>query len=70
MTNISSKKENNFFNIMYLIIITMTTVGYGDFTATTYPGRCLIMFTALWGAFMISLVVLTVSNVLQLQKEQ
>ena len=46
----------------------MTTVGFGDFSPNTYPGKVIIMFTALWGAFMISLLVLTVSNVFDLKK--
>lgn len=48
----------------------MTTVGYGDLSPKTYPGKVIIMFTALWGAFMISLLVLTVSNVFGLSKNQ
>jgi len=41
----------------------LTTVGYGDLSPNTYPGKIVIIFTALWGAFMISLLLLTVSNV-------
>jgi len=48
----------------------MTTVGFGDFSPKTYMGKLIIMFTALWGAFMISLLVLTVSNVFNLSKNQ
>jgi len=55
---------------LYLIVITMTTVGFGDFSPKTYMGKLIIMFTALWGAFMISLLVLTVSNVFNLSKNQ
>ena len=44
----------------------MTTVGYGDYQPYTYPGKIVIMFTALWGAFMISLILLTVSNIFKM----
>lgn len=69
-TKETASNEGNFFNSIYLIIITMTTVGFGDFRPQTYPGKTVIMFTALWGAFMISLLVLTVSNVFGLSKNQ
>lgn len=55
--------EGKYFNCLYLIIITLSTVGYGDLSPDTYPGKFVIIFTALWGAFMISLLLLTVSNV-------
>ena len=42
---------------------TLTTVGYGDFEPRTFPGKFIIMCTALWGAIMISLIVLTVSKI-------
>ena len=60
-TDIFSDEQGQYFNILYLVIVTMTTVGFGDLTPHTYPGKIIIMVTAIWGAFMISLVVLTVS---------
>jgi len=54
----------SYFEFVYFVIITITTVGYGDFSATTVVGRILICIIALWGAVLISLVILVVSNVL------
>jgi len=51
-----------YFNALYLVMITMTTVGYGDIAPKTTTGKVIIMFTAIWGAVMISFVVIMVSN--------
>ena len=48
----------------------MTTVGYGDIKPNTIPAKLLSMITAVWGAVMISLIVLTVSSVFDLKKNQ
>lgn len=48
--------------------MTMTTVGYGDVTPHTTGGKYVCMFTALWGAFMVSLLVLMVSNFFELSR--
>ena len=63
-----AKSEGLYFNSVYLIIVTLTTVGFGDFSPKTYPGKIIIMMTSIWGAVMISLVVLVVSNVFDLTK--
>ena len=51
-----------YFNSVWCIVITMTTVGYGDISPSTLPGRCVAMIAALWGAFLISLLVVTMSS--------
>ena len=61
--------EGLFFNQIYVVIITLTTVGYGDITPHTIPGKIIIMFCAIWGAFMISLIVLTVGNYFKLSEK-
>jgi hypothetical protein len=47
-------------------LITMTTVGYGDIYPVTFPGRCTAMIIAIWGAFMISLLIGSVDQVFEL----
>jgi hypothetical protein len=46
----------------------MTTVGYGDIKPNTLAAKFLVMGTAIWGAIMISLIVLIVSSVFDLKK--
>eukprot|EP00356_Strombidium_inclinatum_P004012 CAMPEP_0170496656 /NCGR_PEP_ID=MMETSP0208-20121228/22285_1 /TAXON_ID=197538 /ORGANISM="Strombidium inclinatum, Strain S3" /LENGTH=119 /DNA_ID=CAMNT_0010773257 /DNA_START=1316 /DNA_END=1675 /DNA_ORIENTATION=+ len=48
----------------------MTTVGYGDLHPNTKMGKLTMMVTCLWGAFMISLMVLSVSSMFDLKKNQ
>ena len=55
---------------MYAIIITMTTVGYGDYPPVTDLGKVVCCFVALFGAFMLSLIVLIVSKAFELKKDQ
>ena len=59
-----------FFQFIYLVIITITTVGYGDITTKSLYGKSLIMFASLWGTFLISLVLLMVANVFDLKDQQ
>jgi hypothetical protein len=58
------------FNMFYLTIVTLTTVGFGDFTPKTYGGKVIIIIASLWGAFMISLLVLSVSSTFDLKENQ
>jgi len=50
----------SYFDAIWFIIITMTTVGYGDLSPFTVFGRLIAIFTALWGTFLISLLVVSV----------
>ena len=59
---------DNYFNALWLIVITLTTVGYGDVSPCTNPGRIIAMISALWGAFLISLLVISVASVFELQQ--
>ena len=45
-------------------------MGYGDLVPVTYPGKVVAMTACLWGAFVISLAVVVLSNVLSLPVEQ
>ena len=51
---------------IYLVIITLTTVGYGDLFPFTDGGNLICVITAIWGGFMASLLVLIISNVFEL----
>jgi len=49
---------------MWCTIITMATVGYGDYYPETHIGRAIAVFACIWGNFLISLMVvsLTISS--------
>jgi uncharacterized membrane protein len=51
------------FDFMYFSFITMTTTGYGDYTAATTTGRTLAVMEAIIGqVFLVTVVALIVSN--------
>ena len=52
----------NYFNSMWNIIITISTVGYGDLYARTIPGKIIIFFVCIFGVFVVSLMVVTLTN--------
>ena len=71
----------NYWNAMWCTILTMTTgmifktyfsiiiyfvVGYGDFYAKTHFGRLISFFCCIWGVFVVSLMVVTLNNVLSM----
>lgn len=60
--NESGKLLANYFYAFWLSFITISTVGYGDTTPNTYPGKVVMSISALIGAFMISLFVLIMSK--------
>ena len=62
----NDRSSTPFFLAIYQVIITLTSVGYGDFAPKTWIGRTVIMFCALWGAVMISFIVLVVSKIFRL----
>ena len=63
---INSLQFSSYFDAIWCVIITMTTVGYGDiFPATTF-GRLVAMLCALWGTFLISLLILIAADVFAL----
>lgn len=58
---------SNFYNALWCVFITMTTVGYGDLTPNTEFGRLFAMVGCLSGVFLLSLIVVSVSNYFNIQ---
>lgn len=58
----ASNNLSLYSNTMWNIIITMTTVGYGDFFARTDLGRLIIFIVCIFGIFVISMMVVTLTN--------
>lgn len=53
-------------NALWLILMTTTTVGYGDYYPQTPLGRIIILFVAIWGTLTVSIMVVVVSNTLSM----
>lgn len=55
---------NNFEDFVWCIVITMGTIGYGDYYPATYAGRMIAFAAAISGIIMASLLILTLSQYL------
>lgn len=58
----------NFGNAIWFTMITMTTVGFGDYYPITPFGRLIILFVVVWGIFIVSIMVVVVTHTLQMDK--
>ena len=61
-----SEGLEKFYNAIWFIVITITTVGYGDIYPRTVYGKMVAMSAALLGALLISLFVLASSKLVDL----
>ena len=64
------RTDSPLFLAVYQIVITLTSVGYGDFYPKSWLGRSVIMICAIWGAVLISFIVLVTSNIFSLSETQ
>lgn len=55
---------HSYWNCFWNIIITMTTVGYGDYFPLTHVGRTIMVFVCIWGVSSCSIMVVTLTNTL------
>lgn len=55
---------------MWLTIETMTTVGFGDFYPYTPFGRVIVLFIVVWGIFIVPIMVVVITNTLQMEKAE
>lgn len=65
-----SNSFNDYGTAIYLTIITFTSVGYGDFHAHTVFGQITSMIIAFWGTFVMSLIIMVVSNIFEFNPEE
>ena len=61
---------DSYFNACWFSVVTLTTIGYGDLSPVSPPGRILTMILAFWGALLLSLVVVIVSSVFNLGEDE
>lgn len=57
---------NSWFNCFWLMIVTMTTVGYGDGYPSTHPGRLFTFIACMLGTVLVSLMVVSLTNTSEL----
>mmetsp|Transcript_47392 Transcript_47392/g.54579 ORF Transcript_47392/g.54579 Transcript_47392/m.54579 type:complete len:536 (+) Transcript_47392:33-1640(+) len=57
-----SQDFDNTWNSMWLIVLTMTTVGYGDFYPQSHAGRFVGVLACFWGIFLVSMMVVTMTT--------
>jgi hypothetical protein len=62
----TQKNFSSFWNTIWCLIITMTTVGYGDYFPSSFLGRIVGIFACTCGIFLISMLIVTISNILEL----
>lgn len=58
------------YQSVWLVIVTLTTVGYGDIFACTLPGRVVTLIIALSGSLLMALTVTTVTQQLDLSTKK
>ena len=58
------------WNALWMVVITMFTVGYGDFYPQTHLGRALVVLACLWGMFLISMLVVQMARATVHSKEE
>lgn len=61
---------DSYFNACWFTVITLTTIGYGDMSPVSPPGRLITMILAFWGALLLSLTVVIVSSVFNLADDE
>lgn len=57
---------DQYFQAIWVIIITICTIGYGDLVPFSPIGRIIIIITSFWGAFIISILIVVAANFIQL----
>ena len=64
--HVEGSKLNEFKNSVWCVVITMGTVGYGEYSPTTYFGRIILFLVSIAGILMSSLLILTLSTYLSM----
>lgn len=61
----------NFYqNCVWCVLITMTTVGYGDYYPKTNLGRLIIIVTAVLGNILISLIIVSMQRFFEFSENE
>ena len=60
----------NYFNAFWCIIVTMTTVGYGDYFPKSIPGRVIVFIVCIIGITLVSLIVFLLTGFLEMTEAE
>lgn len=67
---VTDMDHSNFINCCWESILVMTTVGYGDIYPRTFLGRIVIFFCSIYGVVVVSLMVVTITNSLEMSEHE
>jgi Ion channel/Calcium-activated SK potassium channel len=71
LTTVNSSQDYSYiWNSMWLVMLTMTTVGYGDYFPRTHLGRFTLVIACFWGIFIISLMIVTMTSFISFTNEE
>lgn len=70
MTSGHQGLEHPLFTTVYFMMITLSTIGYGDYSPATTEGRLVVMISAIWGAILLSLFVTVVSGLFSMSDSE
>eukprot|EP00736_Rhodelphis_marinus_P004857 Rmarinus@m.29355 len=65
ITTVKGRKEDQFDNLwnsIWMVVVTMTTVGYGDITPGTHPGRFFAMLACFSNLLLSAMTVVTITT--------
>ena len=60
----ASGQDFSYSNSFWNVIVTMSTVGYGEFYPKSHMGRLVGVIICLWGVVVVSIFVVTITNML------
>lgn len=66
----SSVSFRYYWNSFWCMILTMTTVGYGDIYPITHLGRLTTVLACIWGMFIMSMIIVALTNIITLNKDE
>jgi hypothetical protein len=70
LSEVSGQNFNGISNPVWLSIVTMTTVGYGDFYPKSNPSRIVGILCSFYGVYLVSLFVIALDNLLYFDQSE